>query len=155
MFGAERNTMIAEPTNSYSILIVLGTVYPALYDFQQIFRVGPSQYFKDPWNYVDLMYISCSISQVILHTMLGPFAVVSKIAMTVVLLLSMGKTFFYLRIFNKLSPIVTMLTKVISDLKVFMLFFFILIFKFALILDIMGIGKDTVPSTTLYPGYEF
>ena len=68
----------------------------------------------------------------------------SKQWMIVVVLLSMGKTFFYLRIFDRLSPIVTMLTKVIADLKIFMLFFFIMIIKFSLILDVMGIGNINI-----------
>lgn len=83
--------------------------------------------------------------------------------MIIVILLSMGKTFFYLRIFDRLSPIVTMLTTVIKDLQVFMLFFFILIVKFALIIDIMGLGnrkvdgafKDAFAGADSYPGNEF
>ena len=53
----------------------------------------------------------------------------------------MGKTFFYLRIFENLSPIVTMLINVLYDLKVFLLFFFILIFMFAMQLSITGVAN--------------
>jgi hypothetical protein len=91
----------------------------------------------------------------------------SKQWMIVVVLLSMGKTFFYLRIFDRLSPIVTMLTKVIADLKIFMLFFFIMIIKFSLILDVMGIGNINIEGPFRdkwlvaaengeeYPGWEY
>jgi len=110
-----------------------------------------------------MMYIFCSISQVILHDRLGPAEIISKIAMTIVIILSMGKTFFFLRIFSKLSPIITMITKVMKDLQVFMFFFLILILKFSLIVDIMGIGnvnidgpfKDKFEGESEYPGSEF
>lgn len=35
----------AEGANYYSILLALGTVYPAIYDFVQMWRVGLKEYF--------------------------------------------------------------------------------------------------------------
>jgi len=85
--------------------------------------------------------------------------------MMMVILMSMGKTFFYLRIFSSLSPIISMLKKVIIDLQVFMLFFFILLYKFSLVIDIMGIGNRNIDGAfrdefggedvEYYPGQEF
>ena len=51
--------------------------------------------------------------------------------MTLIYLMMIHKTFFYLRLFDPVSYIVTMLYTVISDLKVFMLFYMIMIFLFA------------------------
>ena len=50
--------------------------------------------------------------------------------MTIILLQQIIKSFFYLRIFKSLSYIVTMIYTVISDLKVFLLFFSILVVLF-------------------------
>ena len=49
------------------------------------------------------------------------------------------KTFFFLRIFDPVSYIVTMLYTVMWDLKVFMLFYFILIFLFSQIYSVIGL----------------
>jgi hypothetical protein len=51
------------------------------------------------------------------------------------------KSFFYLRIFKSLSYIVTMIYTVIADLKVFLLFFSILIVLFAQIFAVLGVGN--------------
>ena len=100
----------------YSILLAFGTFYPAIYDFSQMYHTGTKDYLADKWNWIDMLYILASISQVILHSVTSPFTVASKLAMIMVLILSLGKTFFYMRIFDSMSPIVTMITKVMSDL---------------------------------------
>lgn len=51
------------------------------------------------------------------------------------------KTFFFLRIFSSLSYIVTMLTHVIYDLRVFLIFYFMLIYLFSLVFGVLGIGN--------------
>ena len=51
--------------------------------------------------------------------------------MTLIFLMQIHKTFFFLRIFDPVSYIVTMLYTVMADLKVFLLFYFILIFLFS------------------------
>jgi hypothetical protein len=47
-----------------------------------------------------------------------------------------------MRIVQKFSYIVTMITMVIGDLKVFMIFFVILIFMFSLIFDVISVNKS-------------
>ena len=61
--------------------------------------------------------------------------------MTIIFLQQIIKSFFYLRIFQSLSYIVTMIYTVISDLKVFLLFFTILIVLFAQIFAVIGVGN--------------
>ena len=85
-------------------------------------------YFEDPWNYADMLYIWSSIITLILQNTAGPTALLSKILMITIVFLALLKTFFFLRIFTALSPIVTMLTNVIYDLRIFLLFYGILIF---------------------------
>ena len=50
--------------------------------------------------------------------------------MIMVILLAIVKTFFYLRVFESLSYIVTMLKNVIYDLRVFLIFYFMVILWF-------------------------
>lgn len=57
------------------------------------------------------------------------------IIVTVVCLL---KTFFFMRIVKSFSYIVTMIISVVADLKVFMLFFFILIIMFSMIFNVIS-----------------
>ena len=93
----------------YAIFLAFGIIYGAIYDFTQFMRIGPKKYFQDPWNYIDMVYIVTSVIQVILHIWLGPFHIVCKIAMLIVVSVALLKSFFFLRIFDSFSPIVTML----------------------------------------------
>lgn len=65
----------------------------------------------------------------------------SQILMIIVTMLLLIKTFFFLRIFKSLSFLVTMVKQVIYDLKVFMLFFILLIFMFAIVMSILDIQQ--------------
>jgi hypothetical protein len=71
----------------------------------------------------------------------GPFLFRNKILMTIILLMQILKSFFYLRIFQWLSYIVTMIYTVVSDLKVFGLFFTILILLFSMVFAVLGAGN--------------
>lgn len=64
--------------------------------------------------------------------------------MTIVLFLGMGKTFFFLRIFEKFSPIVTMLSFVVMDLVPFTVIYALLCLMFAMQFGIMGLGNKKV-----------
>lgn len=59
-------------------------------------------------------------------------------------MLALAKTFFFLRIFDLLSPIVTMLTNVINDLQVFIGLYTLLIVLFSLLLGILGVGNPNI-----------
>lgn len=69
----------------------------------------------------------------------------NKLLMTVIMLMQISKTFFFLRIFESLSFLVTMIYRVMSDLKVFLLFFSILIVLFAMVFAVIGVGNTNVP----------
>jgi uncharacterized membrane protein YgcG len=51
------------------------------------------------------------------------------------------KTFFFLRIFPTLAPIVVMLKTVVYDLRIFMLFYMILTIMFGQTFAIIGLGN--------------
>lgn len=60
--------------------------------------------------------------------------------MCLIVLQLINKTFFFLRIFPSLTPIVVMITSVIYDLRIFMFFYFILIMFFCLLYAVLGLG---------------
>ena len=126
----------------YAILLAVGILYPWLYDMSQMVRGGVYAYFSDVQNFADLLYIYGSIGNIILQLFLGPFHIVSKIFMCILVLLLISKTFFFLRIFPVLTPIVVMITNVIYDLRIFLLFYLILIALFCQIFAILGLGNE-------------
>jgi len=69
---------------------------------------------------------------------------VNKLLMTVILLQQIIKTFFFMRIFETLSYIVTMINTVVYDLRVFLFFYFILIVFFSMIFAVLGVGNDNI-----------
>jgi hypothetical protein len=67
--------------------------------------------------------------------------------MIITVVTSLMKQFFYMRIRKSFSYIVTMMANVIKDLVVFMVFFFILVFMFSLVFDV--IAKNAGPEYQL------
>ena len=64
--------------------------------------------------------------------------------MSIIFLLQMHRTFFFLRIFDTISPIVKILYDVLSDLRAFMLFYFILLFLFCQIYSVLGLYNEKI-----------
>ena len=63
-----------------------------------------------------------------------------KCVMIAIILLCLLKVFFFMRIFLRLSYIVTMIMQVMKDLRVFFLFFSLLIMMFSLVFDVITIN---------------
>ena len=61
--------------------------------------------------------------------------------MTIIFMMQIYKTFFFLKIFDTISYIVTMIFSVLVDLQVFLLFFFIMIFLFSQVMNVIGVGN--------------
>ena len=110
-----------------------------------MFKGGISEYLSDKWNYVDMLFIWSSCANIVFQNLAGPLELVSKVLMMIILLLGLIKTFFFLRIIDILSPIVTMLTNVIYDLRIFLFFYGLLIYLFSLMLGILGVGNIKIP----------
>jgi hypothetical protein len=66
--------------------------------------------------------------------------------MIIIILQSVLKTFFFLRISSELSFLVTMITQVAYDLRIFFCFYVMLIFLFSLIFGVLGIGNEHIDS---------
>lgn len=101
-----------------------------------------------------MLYLAGSVSMAILHYIYGAYAIPSKILMLLVITLAIRRTFNYLRIFDALSPIVSMINQVLSDIQTFMLFYFILVFLFSLMIGVLGIAntniKDSAFTQSMY-----
>ena len=69
---------------------------------------------------------------------MGTWELPSKITMIIVTVVCLLKTFFFMRIVKSFSYIVTMIISVVADLRVFMLFFFILILMFSMIFNVIA-----------------
>ena len=69
-----------------TIVLFFGVIYPALYDFTQLYKMGLTDYFSDPGNYTDCLYIWGSIINVFLQNMLGPFHIACRTIMCVIVL---------------------------------------------------------------------
>lgn len=61
--------------------------------------------------------------------------------MILVVFMLLLKTFFFLRVIESMSTIVTMIRNVVYDLRVFLSFYAIITVLFSLLIDILGIGN--------------
>lgn len=119
--------------------------YPAVYELIQIIMTGVGNYFADAGNYVDILYIYGSVSLAYVHNNYTPYIWYSKILIIVIVILSIRRTFSYLRLLKSLSPIVTMLQRVIWELRVFLSFYVILILLFSMMYGVLGLGNPNIP----------
>ena len=103
-------------------------------------KIGVAGYLRDTWNYADMIYVSLSLTNIYFQIHEGPYHIVSRTIMCMIILQIVNKTFFFLRIFPSLTPIVVMITSVIYDLRIFMLFYFIMISFFCLLYAVIGLG---------------
>lgn len=127
--------------NIYAAFLLLGILYPMVYDMAQMYKAGISVYFSDTANYADFIYIWGSVGNAILQIVYDPFQLPSRIIMCIIVCLLICKTFFFLRIFPTLTPIVVMLTNVIWDLRIFLFFYVILILLFSQLFAVLGLGN--------------
>jgi hypothetical protein len=72
---------------------------------------------------------------------MGPYHIVCRIIMCVIVIQVLLKTFFFLRVFPVLTPVIVMLKTVIYDLRIFMLFYTILIGGFCNVFAVLGLGN--------------
>lgn len=106
--------------------------------------MGLKEYLSSLNNYLDMIYIWGSITNVLLQNTMSPFNFINKLLVTNIYLQMIYKTFFFLRIVDNLSYIVTMIANVFFDLRVFLLFYFILIIIFSMIFAVLGVGNPNV-----------
>ena len=84
---------------AYSIVLFVGILYPALYESFQICKKGFNEYFSNPSNCIDVVYIWGSVAMQVIHIIYSPYTWFSKLLLVIVLLLAIRRTFKFLRIF--------------------------------------------------------
>lgn len=131
----------SENMQMYSIILIFGVIYPTWYDSLQLYKLGWREYFSDYGNYSDMIYTYGSLANVILQNTTDPHHLYNKALMSLIFLQQIYKTFFFLRIFDTLSYIVTMINKVVFDLRVFVMFYMIMITLFSMIFAVLGVGN--------------
>lgn len=159
--------------------------FPLLYDMTQLKKQGFKVYFSSIWNYLDQGHIWIGYANIV-HQIwfldkykdsdLSNLELYepgsdynndrhrSELIMILVTLIMLFKTFFFLRIFIKLSNLVAMMSQVVNDLKVFILFYVILVWMFSLIFNILQMGnyelsvrsdQQEIANLKIYPGQEY
>jgi len=137
--GVVTSRVRISPEADIEWLLILGTclLYPLVYDTRQACKQG-ADYLADVWNYMDMIHLSLGYLNLIFQKFVGTWELPSKITMIIVTVVCLLKTFFFMRIVKSFSYIVTMIISVVADLKVFMLFFFILIIMFSMIFNVIA-----------------
>ena len=136
----------ADSSGENLILIIL-IAWPFAFEVIQMCKFGFINYWTDLSNYMDFSFIAGSGVMAILHTIpgIGPRSFVGRFFMVFVILCSIRRTFNFLRIFSFFCTLVTMMNNVVWSLKIFLTFFFILQFLFALMYAVLGIGNLKIP----------
>lgn len=91
------------------MVLCCGLIYPLLYEFYQLKRYGPRNYFGDFNNFNDAAYVFAGIVNLFSQQVSRFDAFHNKVVLTVIITQQIMKSFYYLRIFGSLSYIVTMI----------------------------------------------
>lgn len=87
-------------TEIFNKAILLGIVYPSLYECRQVYLSGYKEYFSSLGNISDIIYIFGSVANVYLQNKGCTYLFGTKLVMTIILLQQIIKTFFFLRLFE-------------------------------------------------------
>jgi hypothetical protein len=139
-----KDTGTPEEKVVYVSLLAIGTIYPQCYNIGRIIKKGPAEFFGDISNWLDFLFAIVSTVNCVTQLSEGPFHLASKIMMILIIFFGLLRTFTFLKIVASLSPIVTMLTNVVYDLRIFLFFYGILTVLFSLLLGIIGLGNRHV-----------
>lgn len=126
------------------LILLIALIYPMSINILRIYQYGPKKYISSPENYIDLFFNFNALLNFILQTKLTPTHIACKLSIMSLVLINLLRLFSILRIFSSLTPIVIMLSRVIVDLTNFLVFFFIIIFMFALVMGVLGVGNVNV-----------
>jgi hypothetical protein len=141
---------------AYCWAIMLCLLYPFMYDSLQLFKQGPTEYFQDPWNFIDQAHIWCGIVNALLQRfspdILSKHNILFMVLVSTIMLL---KTFFYLRIFISMSFLVSMLKQVFLDLRPFLTMLVIIYLMFSLIFGVLDWGQYEYDNTEAVRGIQY
>lgn len=113
-------------------------LYPVYYDGILLFQQGWS-YFSNYVNFIDLVHIINGYLNIALQMSFnGTWQIDSLICMILLVMTSLFKTMFFMKVFQNFSHIVTMITRVMIDLRIFLVFFFILLIMFSMVFNVVA-----------------
>ena len=122
----------------FSAFVYVGIFYFAYVEYQQIKLKGTKDYFSDSWNYFDIAYLNtCSFYVILVNYYVikrqFDFYWVFKLRLFGGLscLLMWIKMFYWMRIFSNTAHFVTLISKTLSNIKVFCLMLAIILLAFA------------------------
>ena len=89
----------------------IGLLYPAIYTFLLVFKIGPLNLITNPHEvdkrvYVNVVYISLNIIMILVHREHDPMEFLPKILLIINLSFVILITFGFLRIISDFSPLV-------------------------------------------------
>ena len=117
-------------------LMLTSLLYPCTYDMMQLKNQGVTEYFSDKWNLCDQTHIWGGFLNIAVHFEVIDFGYQFRISLLSLLcVLMLLKTFFFLRIFRSSSHLVIMMIQVVRDLHPFLLFYFFMLWIYSLILS--------------------
>lgn len=91
---------------------------------------------------MDVCYYGISYLNIILQFIIGHKPVICKLLMWIIVIFQIVKTFFFLRIFPTLTPIIVMLKNVVYDLRIFLFFYILLLTGLSQLLAVLGVGNN-------------
>lgn len=91
-------------------LMAIGNTIPLIYDTYQLYDHGPVAYFSSFYNWFDFLFIWSGVAFVILSFIFtDPFQIELKIIMMTIILCSIVRTLFFMRIITSLTWLVTLM----------------------------------------------
>ena len=130
--------------NPYALGLLFGVIYAIIYEAMNILRQGLCKYFSNLGNIYSWFYIISTLLTTWFHYFSHPFTIEAKASMVFSLFLVTDRTFKFMSIFESFSPICVMITKVVWDLKIFLLFYIILISMFSIVAGVIGYGNSNL-----------
>jgi hypothetical protein len=121
----------------YPILMCFGLIYPFIYDTTQLIKGGWG-YFDDPFNWSDFCFQWAGVTNVVFVFTMEPSSIQCTVSMSIVLILGAVKSMTFLRIFDTFAYIIALIKGVTYGMRIFLLFYVIMLFLFSLILGTVG-----------------
>ena len=121
--------------NWYLSVIFFLNICLAFYEVFQMLLTG-SKYFKDSWNYIDFIRMSCCFVYIVFKWS-DYQKFVSQQVLVFLIFLSCMRGISYFRLFDNTRYMINLLREVIKDMKSFLILLFYSTYSFALIYFIM------------------
>jgi hypothetical protein len=114
--------------------------FQVVYEIAQMVKMPLGRYLVE--NAMNLGMLVLGYGAIYMQIYVGTYAFSSKVVIMFAIFASMFKTFDYLRVVDSFCYIVTMIRSVLYDLRIFGLFFCIVILSFSNVLDCFGRNRS-------------